>query len=87
LILEVPSVVIARWLRILLWGTFRGGAGRGTTVLVSSHVMDEADRCERILVLRNGRIAVDDTPTGMRDATGCDQLEDAFLALVTKEAA
>jgi ABC-2 type transport system ATP-binding protein len=87
LILDEPTVGLDPVLRNELWRTFQGLAARGTTVLVSSHVMDEADRCERILVLRNGRIAVDDTPTGMRDATGCDQLEDAFLALETKEAA
>jgi ABC-2 type transport system ATP-binding protein len=56
-------------------------AERGVTLLVSSHVMDEARRCDRILLLRDGRLLVDDTPAGLLERTGATDPEDAFLIL------
>jgi ABC-2 type transport system ATP-binding protein len=69
-------------LRRDLWSTFRELAAEGTTLLVSSHVMDEADRCDRLVLLREGRVLADETPASLRERTGCDSLDDAFLALV-----
>lgn len=82
LVLDEPTVGLDPVLRAELWDTFHRLADAGATLLISSHVMDEADRCERILILREGRLAVDDTPEGLRERTGHDRLEAAFLALV-----
>lgn len=82
LVLDEPTVGLDPVLRAELWETFHQLADRGTTLLVSSHVMDEAERCDRVLILRDGRLAVDDSPAGMRARTGRDRLEEAFLVLV-----
>jgi ABC-2 type transport system ATP-binding protein len=82
LVLDEPTVGLDPVLRRDLWSTFRGLAAAGTTLLVSSHVMDEADRCDRLLLLREGRVLADETPASLRERTGCDSLDDAFLALV-----
>lgn len=84
LVLDEPTVGLDPVLRVELWETFQRLAAQGTSLLVSSHVMDEAERCDRVLILRDGRLAVDDTPAGMRDRTGRDRLEDAFLALIDR---
>jgi ABC-2 type transport system ATP-binding protein len=57
-------------------------AATGTTLFVSSHVMDEAERCDRLLLMCGGRIVADDSPEGMRRATGAGDVEEAFLRLV-----
>ena len=57
-------------------------AAAGTTVLVSSHVMDEASRCDRLLLIREGGLIADDTPAGVRAAAGTDDLDEAFLRLI-----
>ena len=62
-------------------------AADGTTLLVSSHVMDEATRCDRLLLLREGRLLADDTPDGLLVRTGAPDAEHAFLALIEKDAA
>jgi ABC-2 type transport system ATP-binding protein len=82
LVLDEPTVGLDPVLRRDLWSTFRELAAGGTTLLVSSHVMDEADRCDRLLLLREGRVLADETPASLRERTGCDSLDDAFLALV-----
>ena len=64
------------------YGIARELAAAGRTLLVSSHVMDEADRCDRLLLLREGRLLADATPAELRRRTGCDDLDAAFLALV-----
>lgn len=87
LVLDEPTVGLDPVLRAQLWDMFHHLADQGSTLVVSSHVMDEADRCDRILILRDGHLVVDDTPTGMRERTGRDRLEDAFLALVREDAA
>jgi ABC-2 type transport system ATP-binding protein len=85
LVLDEPTVGLDPVLRRDLWQTFRELAAQGTTLLVSSHVMDEADRCDRLLLLRNGRLLADETPATLRSRTRCDRLDDAFLALVEAE--
>jgi ABC-2 type transport system ATP-binding protein len=82
LVLDEPTVGLDPVLRRDLWQTFRSLAERGTTLLVSSHVMDEADRCDRLLLLREGELLADESPAALRERTGCEQLDDAFLALV-----
>ncbi len=82
LVLDEPTVGLDPVLRRDLWATFRALAAEGRTLLVSSHVLDEADRCDRLLLLREGRLLADETPAELRRRTGCDDLDDAFLALV-----
>jgi len=85
LVLDEPTVGLDPLLREELWMLFRKLADRGVTLLVSSHVMDEAARCERLLLMREGRILADDTPAALRTATGADDLEQAFLQLVRQQ--
>jgi ABC-2 type transport system ATP-binding protein len=82
LILDEPTVGLDPVLRRDLWATFRRLADGGTTLLVSSHVMDEAGRCDRLLLMREGAVIADETPVSLRARTGADNLDDAFLALV-----
>ena len=73
-------------LRRDLWKTLRGLADEGTTLVVSSHVMDEADRCDDLLLMRDGRLLAVGTPDNLRRQTATDDLEGAFLALVDEAA-
>lgn len=82
LVLDEPTVGLDPLLRRDLWSFFHRLAGRGVTLLVSSHVMDEADRCDSLLLLREGRLLAQGTPGELRARTGTTQLDDAFLALV-----
>ena len=81
LVLDEPTVGLDPVLRRDLWATFRRLAEDGATLLVSSHVMDEADRCDELVLLREGEIVATDTPGGLRERTGERDLEVAFLAL------
>jgi ABC-2 type transport system ATP-binding protein len=83
LVLDEPTVGLDPVLREELWLLFHDLAARGTTVLVSSHVMDEADRCDRLLLLRDGQLLADTTPAALRELTGTADLNAAFLRLVT----
>lgn len=88
LVLDEPTVGLDPVLRRDLWNLFHGlAADRGTTVLVSSHVMDEAERCHRLLLMREGEILADDTPDALRTRTGSATVEEAFLHLVDEAAA
>jgi ABC-2 type transport system ATP-binding protein len=87
LVLDEPTVGLDPVLRRDLWGLFHRLADAGAAVFVSSHVMDEADRCDRLLLMREGRIIADDTPEGIRRQTGSPDVESAFLALVDAAAA
>jgi ABC-2 type transport system ATP-binding protein len=69
-------------LRVELWDRFHGLAAAGTTLIVSSHVMDEAARCDRLLLLRDGELIADSTPAQLRADGGSDDLELAFLQLI-----
>ena len=82
LVLDEPTVGLDPVLRRDLWALFRSLAGQGTTLLVSSHVMDEADRCDALLLLRGGRLLARTTPDGLRQSTGESDLDSAFLRLV-----
>jgi ABC-2 type transport system ATP-binding protein len=82
LVLDEPTVGLDPVLRRDLWELFHQIADRGAAVFVSSHVMDEADRCERLLLMREGVIIADDTPDGIREKTRTDDIESAFLSLV-----
>jgi ABC-2 type transport system ATP-binding protein len=80
-LLDEPTVGLDPVLRRDLWQLFHDLASQGKTLLVSSHVMDEAARCERVLLMREGLLIADDTPDGLRSTTGKDDLEQAFLTL------
>jgi ABC-2 type transport system ATP-binding protein len=85
LVLDEPTVGLDPVLRRDLWAMFHRLADDGTAVLVSSHVMDEAERCDRLLLMREGRLLADDTPAALLAATGAADIEGAFLALVEGE--
>jgi ABC-2 type transport system ATP-binding protein len=87
LLLDEPTVGLDPVLRVSLWGLFAELAAEGRTLLISSHVMDEAVHCERLLLLREGRIAFDGPPQQLRDDTGSDDLETAFLRLIERDEA
>jgi ABC-2 type transport system ATP-binding protein len=82
LVLDEPTVGQDPVLRADLWAKFHALADGGTTLLVSSHVMDEAGRCDRLLLIREGRLIGDDTPAALRARAGTEDLEEAFLRLI-----
>jgi ABC-2 type transport system ATP-binding protein len=82
LVLDEPTVGLDPVLRRDLWELFHALAERGTTLLVSSHVMDEADRCQALLLLRGGALLAQGTPAELRRRTGAHDLEDVFLRLI-----
>jgi ABC-2 type transport system ATP-binding protein len=86
LVLDEPTVGLDPVLRRDLWELFHELAERGTTLLVSSHVMDEADRCDALLLLREGRLLAQATPEELRARTGEHDLDAAFLHLVEEVA-
>ena len=83
--LDEPTVGLDPVLRQELWALFHRIAEGGAAVFVSSHVMDEAERCDRLLLMREGVIIADDSPAGIKQASGVDDIEQAFLALVQGE--
>lgn len=85
LVLDEPTVGLDPVLRRDLWRTFRALADRGTTILVSSHVMDEAAHCDMLVLMREGAVVATDTPAALRERTGTDDLGEAFLRLVERE--
>lgn len=87
LVLDEPTVGLDPVLREELWGLFARLAETGTTLLVSSHVMDEARRCDRLLLVRDGRIIADETPDGLLAVTGASDHDEAFLRLVERDIA
>jgi ABC-2 type transport system ATP-binding protein len=87
LILDEPTVGLDPVLREELWGLFHALADEGAAVLVSSHVMDEAERCDRLLLMRDGVLLADGTPDDIKQKAGADDVEHAFLALVRGAAA
>jgi ABC-2 type transport system ATP-binding protein len=82
LVLDEPTVGLDPVLRRDLWDLFHRLADGGSTLLVSSHVMDEAERCERLLLVRTGRIIADDAPATLLERTGTVDVEHAFLSIV-----
>ncbi|GAB3105296.1 ABC transporter ATP-binding protein [Isoptericola nanjingensis] len=87
LVLDEPTVGLDPVLRRDLWAMFRRLAGEGRTLLVSSHVMDEATQCDRLLLLRDGALVADTTPAELLATTGAPDAERAFLALIDQQAA
>jgi len=82
LVLDEPTVGLDPVLRRDLWDLFGRLAERGTSLLVSSHVMDEATRCDRLVLLRDGEVIADATLVDLLEETGAPDVEHAFLALV-----
>jgi ABC-2 type transport system ATP-binding protein len=81
LVLDEPTVGLDPVLRRDLWRTFHELAGGGATVLVSSHVMDEASRCDQLVLMREGRIVAADAPDEILRRTGATELDEAFILL------
>jgi ABC-2 type transport system ATP-binding protein len=87
LVLDEPTVGLDPVLRADLWEQFHALAKSGITLLVSSHVMDEADRCGDLLLMRDGHLLAHITPDQLREDTGCTSLEDAFLSIIRRSTA
>jgi ABC-2 type transport system ATP-binding protein len=81
LFLDEPTVGVDPLLRVQFWGHFRALADGGVTVIVSSHVMDEADRCDELLFMRSGRVIARGTGASLRATADTDDLETAFVRL------
>lgn len=87
LVLDEPTVGLDPVLRRRLWSTFHSLADEGKTLLVSSHVMDEAERCDYLVLLREGKLIAQEPPERLVERTGTRTVEDAFLALVASNGA
>jgi ABC-2 type transport system ATP-binding protein len=85
LVLDEPTVGLDPVLRRDLWSMFHQLAAAGTALLVSSHVMDEAERCDRLLLMREGSLLADETPAALLEHTGTHDVESAFLTLVDRD--
>ena len=81
LLLDEPTVGVDPQLRVQLWDGFRKMAAGGTAIVVSSHVMDEAERCDRLGLIRFGKLLAEGTVAEIKAKAGVDRLEDAFLKL------
>jgi ABC-2 type transport system ATP-binding protein len=86
LVLDEPTVGLDPVLRRDLWDLFHGLAEGGASLIVSSHVMDEAERCDHLILLRDGRLLATGTPEELRSRTGTQGLDDAFLRLIEESA-
>ena len=86
MVLDEPTVGLDPLTRESLWDVLRELVGQGRTLLVSSHVMDEAMRCDRLILMRRGRVLGVMTPAELLEATGQDTPDRAFLALVREDA-
>jgi ABC-2 type transport system ATP-binding protein len=82
LVLDEPTVGLDPLLRRELWELFHRLVAEGATLLVSSHVMDEADRCDELLLLRDGEVIASGTPDALRARTGEQSMDAVFLRLV-----
>jgi ABC-2 type transport system ATP-binding protein len=86
LFLDEPTVGIDPALRVEFWRYFRALAAAGTTIVVSSHVMDEADRCDELLLMFHGKVLARGSGAQIRQQAGTQEMEDAFLKLGGGEA-
>jgi ABC-2 type transport system ATP-binding protein len=84
LVLDEPTVGLDPVLRRDLWAMFHEIAATGAGLLVSSHVMDEAERCDRLMLMREGELLADDTPAALLERTSTPDVESAFLSLVER---
>jgi ABC-2 type transport system ATP-binding protein len=82
MVLDEPTVGLDPALREQLWSLFRKLSASGTTLVISSHVMDEAERCDELILIRGGEILAYDTPIGLCEKTGTDSVEKSFLKLI-----
>lgn len=82
LVLDEPTVGQDPVLREELWDWFRRLVADGSTLLISSHVMDEASRCDQLLLIREGTVIAHDTPDAIRAAAGTEDMDAAFLQLI-----
>jgi ABC-2 type transport system ATP-binding protein len=80
LFLDEPTVGVDPLLRVQFWSHFRALADAGTTIVLSSHVMDEADRCDELLFVRSGQVIARGSSDSLRQRAGSDDLEQAFLS-------
>jgi ABC-2 type transport system ATP-binding protein len=85
LVLDEPTVGLDPLLRRSLWDLFRRLAAEGRTLLVSSHVMDEAAHCDELILLRDGQVLATAAPTALLTRTGQPDLESAFVSLIESE--
>ncbi|TRZ87680.1 MAG: ABC transporter ATP-binding protein [Streptomycetaceae bacterium] len=85
LILDEPTVGLDPVLRIELWKLFHQLANQGKTLIVSSHVMDEAERCDELMLLREGKVLATGTPKELKAKTQCTEMEDVFISLVSAQ--
>jgi ABC-2 type transport system ATP-binding protein len=86
LLLDEPTVGVDPQLRVQFWESFRRMAESGTTIIVSSHVMDEAERCQRLGLIQYGRLLAEGSPNEIRAQAGAQNLEEAFLTLAGQKA-
>ncbi|MCZ4078640.1 ABC transporter ATP-binding protein [Rhodococcus sp. H36-A4] len=86
IVLDEPTVGLDPVLRAELWKRFADLAASGTTILVSSHAMEEADHCSRLILMRDGRVLAELSPAELRSRTGETSLEQAFLSLILSAA-
>jgi len=86
LLLDEPTVGVDPQLRVQFWESFRRMAEAGTTIIVSSHVMDEAERCQRLGLIQYGRLLAEGSPNEVRAMAGTQNLEEAFLTLAGQKA-
>jgi ABC-2 type transport system ATP-binding protein len=84
IVLDEPTVGLDPVLRRELWRTFHALADAGATLLISTHVMDEADRCDVLVVMREGAIVASAPPKALLEQTGADDIEQAFIALAER---
>jgi ABC-2 type transport system ATP-binding protein len=81
LVLDEPTVGIDPVLRQSIWRELLALRERGTTIILTTHVMDEADKCDRIALIREGRLTAVDSPEALKEKSGTTNIEDAFIAL------
>lgn len=82
MVLDEPTVGLDPVLREQLWSLFRDLAAKGTTLIISSHVMDEAERCDELLLIRNGELLAHGSPRALCEQTGTKTVEQSFLKLI-----
>lgn len=82
LVLDEPTVGLDPLLREQIWNLFRELAGKGMSLIISSHVMDEAERCDELVLIRDGEILAQGSPSELKASTKTDSLEDSFLSLI-----
>ncbi|HXG41061.1 MAG TPA: hypothetical protein VNJ28_08975, partial [Candidatus Limnocylindrales bacterium] len=85
--LDEPTVGVDPTLRVAFWSHFRALVAEGRTILISSHILDEADRCDELLFIRDGRVIARGRPADLRARAGTTDLEAAFLAFAGLPAA